>query len=183
MLGSMVLWLFWPSFCSAVVPADQMPKTVINTLLALCGATLVTYAAGVALRKGKLGIADMANAALAGGVAIGATCNQASAPAAMLIGALAGGLCVVGYNIIQPRLQNALKIVDTCGVHNLHGMPGLLGGVAAIFIVPGIAGAQIAGIVVTVVLAFAAGTVGGFIIRATGEKVQAYEDADEFAEA
>ncbi len=183
MLGSMVLWLFWPSFCSAVVPADQMPKTVVNTLLALCGATLVTYVAGVALRKGKLGIADMANAALAGGVAIGATCNQASAPAAMLIGALAGGLCVVGYNVIQPRLQGALKIVDTCGVHNLHGMPGLLGGAAAIFIIPGIAGAQITGIVVTVVLAFTAGTVGGFIIRATGEKVQAYQDADEFADA
>jgi len=23
MLGSMVLWLFWPSFCSAVVPMEQ----------------------------------------------------------------------------------------------------------------------------------------------------------------
>jgi ammonium transporter Rh len=23
MIGSMVLWLFWPSFCSAVVPAGQ----------------------------------------------------------------------------------------------------------------------------------------------------------------
>ena len=41
----------------------------------------------------------------------------------------------------------------------------------------------VAGIVVTVVLAFAAGAVGGFIIRATGEKVQAYQDADEFADA
>ena len=42
MLGSMVLWIFWPSFCSAVAPSEQMPKTVINTILALCGATLAT---------------------------------------------------------------------------------------------------------------------------------------------
>jgi len=27
MLGSMVLWIFWPSFCSAVVPPEQMPRT------------------------------------------------------------------------------------------------------------------------------------------------------------
>ena len=31
MLGSMVLWIFWPSFCSAVVPAEQLPSTVIDT--------------------------------------------------------------------------------------------------------------------------------------------------------
>jgi ammonium transporter Rh len=98
MLGSMVLWIFWPSFCSAVVPPDQMPRTVINTILALCGATLVTYVAGVMARKGKLSIADMANAALAGGVAIGATCNTVSPVGAFGIGMLATTSSSQGYS-------------------------------------------------------------------------------------
>jgi len=93
-----------------------------------------------------------------------------------VIGAVAGAICVVGYTIIQPALQKLLKSVDTCGVHNLHGMPGLFGGVIAIFIVPGIVKAQLAGIVVTVVLAFVTGTVGGYLIRATGSKAAPYED-------
>lgn len=176
MLGSMVLWIFWPSFCSAVVPPEQMPRTVINTLLALCGATVVTYFTSLLFRKGRLASGDMANAALAGGVAIGATCNHASPVTALIIGSAAGALCVIGYAVIQPRLQNALKIVDTCGVHNLHGMPGLFGGVMAIFVVPGIAKPQVVGIIVTVVLAFVTGTIGGFVIRATGSKTFAYED-------
>jgi ammonium transporter Rh len=176
MLGSMVLWIFWPSFCSAVVPADQMPRTVINTLLALCGATVVTYFTSFLLRKGRLASGDMANAALAGGVAIGATCNYATPLTALIIGSVAGAICVVGYAVIQPRIQNALRIVDTCGVHNLHGMPGLFGGVAAIFVVPNIAKPQLVGIVVTVVLAFVCGTIGGYVIRATGSKDFAYED-------
>jgi ammonium transporter Rh len=176
MLGSMVLWIFWPSFCSAVVPPDQMPRTAINTILALCGATLVTYLTSLFLRKGRLGCGDMANAALAGGVAIGATCNQANPLTAFSVGSVAGAICVIGYAVIQPRLQKLLRSVDTCGVHNLHGMPGLFGGVVAIFVVPGIARAQIIGIVVTVALAFAAGTIGGYLIRATGAKDAPYED-------
>jgi ammonium transporter Rh len=176
MLGSMVLWIFWPSFCSAVAPPEQMPRTAINTILALCGATLVTYLASNLLRKGRLGAGDMANAALAGGVAIGATCNQVNPSTAFMIGSIAGGICVMGYAIIQPALQRLLKSVDTCGVHNLHGMPGVFGGVVAVFVVPGIAQAQLVGIVVTVVLAFVTGTIGGFLIRATGSKTQPYED-------
>jgi ammonium transporter Rh len=94
---------------------------------------------------------------------------------------LAGSLCTLGYIIIQPRLQARFKIIDTCGVHNLHGMPGLLGGAIAIFVVPGIAAAQLAGILFTVVLAFVGGIAGGFIIRLTGRKEKAYEDDEEFA--
>ena len=180
MLGSMVLWMFWPSFCSAVVPSEQMPHTVINTILALCGATLITYILSSILRKGQPSIADMANAALAGGVAIGATCNVASPQVAFGIGLLAGAICVIGYVAIQPRLQALLKGVDTCGVHNLHGMPGLVGGIIAIFVVPGIAKAQVTGIAVTVAIAFIGGLIGGFIIKATGSKRFAYEDSDEF---
>ncbi len=39
MLGSVVLWLFWPSFATALVPLAEMPQTVVNTLLALSAAT------------------------------------------------------------------------------------------------------------------------------------------------
>jgi ammonium transporter Rh len=181
MLGSMVLWIFWPSFCSAVVPSEQMPQTVINTILALCGATLATYVLSSLLRKGTPLFSDMANAALAGGVAIGATCNVVSAPGAFGIGILAGSICVAGYVFVQPWISARLNIVDTCGVHNLHGMPGLMGGLVAVLVVPGIAAAQLTGIGVTVVLALVSGLVGGYLIRLTGEKRLVYEDSDEFA--
>lgn len=180
LIGSMVLWLFWPSFCCAVVPPAQFAATAVNTILALCGATVATYVFSSIVGKGKVAIGDMANAALAGGVAIGATCNVVAAPFAFAIGLFAGALCVFGYAVVQPRLQNRLKIVDTCGVHNLHGMPGLLGGIAAMFVVPGIAGAQVAGIGVTVVLALAGGITAGFILRTTAGVPVAYEDAEEF---
>lgn len=183
MLGSMVLWIFWPSFCSAIVPAEQLPRTVIATVLALCGATLATYVMSAVLRKGKPLFADICNAALAGGVSIGATCNVVSAPGAFVIGLLAGTLCVFGYVVVQPRLQARFKLVDTCGVHNLHGMPGLLGGFIAVLVVPGIASAQLLGILVTLVLAVGTGLAGGYIIRLTGQNQEAYEDEQEFASA
>jgi ammonium transporter Rh len=183
MLGSMVLWVFWPSFCSAIVPEADFEKTVVNTVLALCGATIITYVFSTIFRKGKPSIADIANASLAGGVSIGATCNLVSAPTAFLIGILAGGICVIGYAFIQPILQKYLKIVDTCGVHNLHGMPGLLGGIIAVFVVPEAAKAQIMGILFTICLALVGGIVVGNIVKLTGSKEKIYEDSDEFSEA
>lgn len=181
MLGSMVLWTFWPSFCSAVVPEAQMPQTVINTILALCGATLSAYAASALLRKGKVSFADMANAALAGGVAIGATCNLVSPGLAFFIGLLGGSLSVVGYALVQPKLDGLLKITDTCGVHNLHGMPGLLGGLMVVLVVPGAAVPQLVGIGCTLAVALVAGTVGGRLLMLTGRKLESYEDAEEFS--
>ncbi len=181
MLGSMVLWIFWPSFCSAVVPPEQMPQTAINTIMALCGATLSTYVVSALFRKGKTTMGDIANAALAGGVAVGATCNVLHAGGAFGVGLLAGTLCVTGYIVIQPKLQALMKTVDTCGVHNLHGMPGLLGGLIAAFVVPGIAKPQLLGMAITIVLAVLTGLLGGYLIRATGAKTQAYEDKEDFA--
>ena len=68
----------------------------------------------------------------------------ACASALIAMGAVLGR--VVGYALIQPRLDARLKIVDACGVHNLHGMPGLLGGLTAALGMPGIAKAQLVGI-------------------------------------
>lgn len=182
MLGSMILWIFWPSFCSAVVAPEQVQLTVVNTILALCGATLSTFILSSVLRHGKPLIADIANASLAGGVAIGATCNIVRPAVAFGIGIVAGALCIIGYAVIQGKLQAKLKIVDTCGVHNLHGMPGLFGGLIAIAIVPGVALAQISGIIFTLVLASVSGLIVGFVIKFTGVKKSPYEDSEEFAE-
>ena len=99
-----------------------------------------------------------------------------------VFGLVAGAVCVIGYVVVQPKLQRMMGIVDTCGVHNLHGMPGLLGGLAVVLVVPGVAGAQLAGIAVTMVLALAGGDLaGGYVLRATALKKFAYEDAEEFA--
>ena len=35
---------------------------------------------------------------------------------------------------VQPFLVKRLKITDTCGVHNLHGMPAVLGGILSILL-------------------------------------------------
>lgn len=183
MLGSMVLWLFWPSFCSALVPASQLPRTVIATVLALCGATLATFVLSSILRKGKPLFADICTAALAGGVSVGATCNVLSAPEAFVVGVLAGSVSVFGCAVIQPKLQSRFKLIDTSGVHSLHGLPGLLGGLIAIYVMPGTARPQALGILVTVGLALATGVVSGYVILATGEKEEAYEDEPEFSAA
>ena len=100
MLGSMILWVFWPSFCAALVTPEQMPSTVVNVILALCGSTITTYIVSVALRK-KVSIADIANAALAGGVAIGSACANASHSESVIIGILATAVAGIPFGLTQ----------------------------------------------------------------------------------
>jgi len=183
MLGSMMLWIFWPSFCAALVTPDQMPHTVVNVIIALCGSTIATYLFSVSLRK-KVSIADIANAALAGGVAIGSTCADASHTVALIIGILAGGLSTFGFAVIQSKQQKWMKLIDTCGVTNLHGLPGLMGGLAALPVIHGLnMGSQLSGIGITIVIAIFAGIITGKILPIMGRKSEAYEDADEFLDA
>ncbi len=180
MLGSMVLWIFWPSFCAALVPAAQVPQTVVNVVIALCGATLATYVATCALRR-KISIADIANASLAGGVAIGSTCDHASPVSSMVIGLLAGALSVFGFAVILPWLQKKIAKVDTCGVMYLHGLPGLMGGLAALFVVGGLdRQIQLTGIVIALVIALISGYISGRVLSLFGRRATAYEDTEEF---
>ena len=180
LLGSMVLWVFWPSFCAALVAPADVPRTAVNVILALCGSTIATYFASVKLR-GKISAADIANATLAGGVAIGSTCDLAVPGTAFAIGIMAGIVSTFGFAVIQSRLTDLTKKVDTCGVLYLHGLPGLFGGGAAMFVVSGINfGAQLTGILITVILAAVSGLVSGKVIAALGRRSVPYLDDEEF---
>ncbi len=178
LLGSMILWLFWPSFTSAVVAPERVVLTAINTVFALCGATFATYVFTKIIR-GKIQIEDIANAALAGGVAIGSACDMTTPGYALLIGIAAGALSVIGYSIIAPKLEQLIKGTDTCGINNLHGMPGILGGLTAMFIT-GKPGVQLFGIIATVCIAFTFGKITGSILGLLGKKEIPYSDEDEF---
>jgi ammonium transporter Rh len=183
MLGSMMLWVFWPSFCAALVPPDQMPHTVINVIFALCGSTLATYVLTTRLRK-KISIADIANAALAGGVAIGSMCAVATYQQALIIGVLAGSISTFGFAVIQSKQQKWMKIIDTCGVTNLHGLPGLFGGIAFLPIAPQVEiSHQLAGIGLTIIISLVGGLIAGKILVVLGRRNEVYDDSEEFLDA
>lgn len=178
LLGSMVLWLFWPSFTSSVAAPERTYLTALNTVLALCGSTLATYIF-TKLIRGKIEVEDIANAALAGGVCIGSVCSTASPGFSMFIGICAGTLSTLGFAVIAPRICKLIRGTDTCGVHNLHGMPGLLGGLFAIAINHNV-GAQVGAVVTTVVVGLILGRITGGILSLFGTKEDTYNDDSDF---
>ncbi|CAI4222895.1 unnamed protein product [Auanema sp. JU1783] len=137
MIGAIFLWVFWPSFNAAVAdPADARQRAVANTFLSLVACTITTFLVSQATEHHKkFDMVHIANSTLAGGVAIGTTANVVLSPVhAMIVGVIAGAISVLGYRFFTPFL-NGKGFHDTCGVHNLHGMPGVLAGLfSAVFV-------------------------------------------------
>jgi ammonium transporter Rh len=131
------------------------------------------------LIRGKIEVGDIANASLAGGVAIGASVANITPGWSMLIGLIAGTISVFGYTIIQPSMQKATGGVDTCGVHNLHGMPGVFGGIVAVGLVAAPLW-QVVGIIISIISAIIMGILVGLIASRLGKKETPYDDKEEF---
>ncbi|ETE67417.1 Ammonium transporter Rh type A, partial [Ophiophagus hannah] len=114
--------------------AEEQQRAIMNTYFSLAACTVTTFAFSILVEhRGKLDMVHIQNATLAGGVAVGSCADLNILPVgALLIGSTAGIISVVGYKYLSPLLASKLKIQDTCGVHNLHGLPGLLGGIASI---------------------------------------------------
>ncbi|XP_017885470.1 ammonium transporter Rh type A isoform X2 [Ceratina calcarata] len=131
MIGTVFLWLFWPSFNSAALQGDSQQRAIINTLLSISASCVIAFAtSGLVSKDSKFNMVHVQNSTLAGGVAIGTAAGMMCEPVgAVVIGALAGLFSVLGYKYLTPLIQRGAKIHDTCGVHNLHGMPGVLGGI------------------------------------------------------
>ncbi|NWQ79694.1 RHAG protein, partial [Columbina picui] len=138
MIGTLFLWLFWPSFNSAIAPPEAGQITaVVNTYYSLAACTVITFALSSLLdQRGKFRMVLIQNATLAGGVAIGTCADLSIHPfVAMCIGSIAGIISVLGFHFLTVTLlASKLNIQDTCGVHNLHGLPGILGGITGIIV-------------------------------------------------
>ncbi|VDI41060.1 Hypothetical predicted protein, partial [Mytilus galloprovincialis] len=133
MIGTIFLWLYWPSFNGGAASGGEQYRAVINTYLSLVACTIITFAlSSIVDKNGKLEMVHIQNATLAGGVAVGSTAGMPLNPwGALVIGCLAGLLSTIGFRLITPCLSSKIKLHDTCGVHNLHGMPGVLAGIAS----------------------------------------------------
>jgi len=130
MIGTIFLWMFWPSFNGALAPDVTQERVFINTVVSLTGSCIGAFMWSQIRRK-KLSMVDIQNATLAGGVAVGSSADLSIEPwAALLIGLISATVSVWGYVILTPFLERKCCIHDTCGVHNLHGMPGVIGGIS-----------------------------------------------------
>jgi len=131
MIGTLFLWMFWPSFNGALAAGPQQQRVVINTVLSLTNSCVGAFLMSKLLRPGhKLDMVDIQNATLAGGVAVGSSADLVIGPyASLIIGFVAGCLSVCGYVYISPWMEEKFGLHDTCGVHNLHGLPGIMGGI------------------------------------------------------
>ncbi|XP_006789613.2 ammonium transporter Rh type C-like 2 [Neolamprologus brichardi] len=132
MIGTLFLWMFWPSFNSAICDhGDGQHRAAINTYLCLASTVLTTVAISSLFQKhGKLDMVHIQNSTLAGGVAAGTAAEFMLMPyGCLIVGFCCGIISTLGYIFLTPFMEKRLKIQDTCGIHNLHAMPGVVGGI------------------------------------------------------
>lgn len=131
MIGTLFLWIYWPSFNMATAKDSEQMTVVISTLLSLSASVIAAFVASNFLRgQNKFDMRDVQNASIAGGVAIGVCANMITNPGyALGVGGSAGFITVVSSIVIKPLLENYIGLHDTCNVLGVHGMPGIMGAI------------------------------------------------------
>lgn len=112
MIGTLFLWIFWPSFNSALVDGAEQERAILNTYLALGAATVTAFVmSAIVSHEHKLDMVHIQNSTLAGGVAVGSVCNLLIQPhSAIIIGILAGLISVLGYRYLTVSFLKVLRV-------------------------------------------------------------------------
>ena len=124
MVGSALLWVGWFGFNagSALEANGVAGLAFVNTFIATAAAVL-SWSAGEALHKGKASMLGAASGAVAGLVAITPACGNVGIGGALIIGLIAGLVCLWGVT----GLKKLLGADDTLDVFGVHGVGGILG--------------------------------------------------------
>ncbi len=138
MIGASLLWVGWFGFNagSALEAGDVAALAFVNTLLATAAATM-SWLLGEWIVKGKPSMLGAASGAVAGLVAITPACGFVGPMGALVIGLLAGVVCLWGVNGLK-RLLGADDSLDVFGVHGVGGILGAL--LTGVFASPSLGG-------------------------------------------
>ena len=122
-LGVFILWFCWFGFnCGSTTAATYNLGDIAMTTNLAAAATLVTLIV-TWVRYGKPDISMTMNGALAGLVAITASCDVVNDYEALFIGAVAGVVVVFAVEFFD----KVVKIDDPVGAISVHGVCGALG--------------------------------------------------------
>ncbi|MCW5636461.1 MAG: ammonium transporter [Rubrivivax sp.] len=126
MVGASMLWVGWFGFNagSNLEATSGAALAFVNTLLATAAAVLA-WSMGEALGKGKASMLGAASGAVAGLVAITPACGTVGPMGAIVIGFVAGFVCLWGVNGLK-RMLGADDSLDVFGVHGIGGIVGAL---------------------------------------------------------
>jgi ammonium transporter Rh len=128
MVGTLFLFAYWPSFNGALGSGATMQRAIINTYLSIACSVIASIVVSKFSHGGKLNMEIVLNASLAGGVAIGSAADLVVTPAgSMIAGFIVGSISAFGFAYLNTYVKKAIKLHDTCGVLNLHGIPGVIG--------------------------------------------------------
>ena len=120
--------------------AENLPRLwglLQTTLLVATAAATLAWIAGEALSKGKASMLGAASGAVAGLVAITPACGFVGPGGAIIIGLVAGLLCLWGVNGLK-RMLGADDSLDVFGVHGVGGIVGAL--LTGVFAAPSLGG-------------------------------------------
>jgi Amt family ammonium transporter len=141
MIGASLLWVGWFGFNvgSNLEASGIAALAFVNTFIAAAAATLSWIFLEWAI-KGRPSMLGAASGAVAGLVAITPACGFVGPMGAIVLGAIAGGVCLWGVTGLK-RLLGADDALDVFGVHGLGGIIGALG--TGIFAAPSLGGTGI----------------------------------------
>lgn len=141
MVGASLLWVGWFGFNagSALEANGSAALAFANTLMATAAAVLSWIFAEWSL-KGKPSMLGGASGAVAGLVAITPAAGFVGIMGAIIIGLIAGALCLWGVT----GLKKMLKVDDSLDVFGVHGVGGITGALlTGVFAAPSLGGTGI----------------------------------------
>ncbi|MGB4910588.1 MAG: ammonium transporter, partial [Candidatus Dechloromonas phosphoritropha] len=138
MIGASLLWFGWFGFNagSALEASGGAALAMVNTWVATACAAL-SWMFAEWMIKGKPSMLGAASGAVAGLVAITPAAGFVGVMGTIIIGLLAGAVCLWGVN----GLKKLLGVDDSLDVFGIHGIGGILGAIlTGVFVDPALGG-------------------------------------------
>jgi Amt family ammonium transporter len=124
MVGSALLWVGWFGFnAGSALEANGFAVLAFANTFAATAAAVLGWILGESLLKGKASMLGAASGAVAGLVAITPAAGNVGIGGALIIGVLAGLICLWGVT----GLKKILGADDSLDVFGVHGIGGILG--------------------------------------------------------